>query len=368
MITGAKPKVLVIGELNTGLPEYEEFKTKFDCIRYELPLSKDQLISDLSTKFSDIQAIYGAWLGFVLLGGFKDDILAAAPQSLKVVSICSVGHDNYDGKAMADRGIILSNVPSDGAAEPVADLVLYNTLAAFRNFKISSENFGTDVNHTVQVRTMLNSGEFDRKTGKPVLASTKGYAFGEYVAGRPCLNPRNHHAVIVGFGNIGQTIARRLAGIGMHIHYVKRSKLLDAEEADFDFPVTYHATVSDAAAVADLVVIACPGTPETFHLINKDTIEGFAKPIRIINIGRGPVIDEEALVAGLELGKVVFAGLDVFENEPAVNPKLFGRQDVVLTPHVGASTVENFDFTAISAMKNIENVLLEGGDGFSRVN
>lgn len=363
-----RPKVLVIGDLNTELDEYKQFSTKFECIRYEVPLLREQLIQDFQTKFADVEAIYGAWLGFVLLGGFKDDLLAAAPASLKVISICSVGHDHYDGKAMAERGIILTNVPSDGAAEPVADLVLYNTLAAFRNFKISSAYLDAQVNHTVQVRKMLNSGEFDSVKGEPVLADTKGYAFGEYVAGRPCLNPRNHHVVIVGFGNIGVTIAGRLAGIGMHIHYVKRTPLLAAEEADLGFPVTYHQSVADAASVADLVVIACPGTAETYHLINGDIINKFAKPIRIINIGRGPVIDENALVAGLELGKVVFAGLDVFEEEPKVDPRLFGRQDVILTPHVGASTVENFDFTAVSALKNIENVLLEGGSGFSRVN
>lgn len=367
-MVGSKPKVLVIGDLNTSLPEYKEFQTKFDTIRYEVPLDRNQLVADFKSKLSDIDAIYGAWLGFVLLGGFKGDILAAAPESLKVVSICSVGHDHYDGKSMADRGIILTNVPSDGAAEPVADLVLYNTLAAFRNFKIHESNFGLDVNHTVGVRAMLDSGKFDTKSGKPVVASTQGYSFGEHVAGRPCLNPRNHHAVIVGFGNIGQTIARRLAAIGMHIHYVKRSKLLEAEEADLGFPVTYHSTITDTALVADLVVVACPGTPETFHLIDSLVIDKFEKPIRIINIGRGPVIDEEALVAGLELGKVVFAGLDVFENEPLVHPRLYGRQDVILTPHIGASTVENFDFTAVSAMKNIENVLLEGGEGLNRVN
>lgn len=106
---------------------------------------------------------------------------------------------------------------------------------------------------------------------------------------------------------------------------------------------------------------------KTYHLIDGLVISSFAKPIRIINIGRGSVIDEQALVDGLKLGKVLFAGLDVFENEPNVHPELFGRQDVVLTPHIGASTVENFDYTAIYAMKNIEDIL-GGGPGLSRVN
>lgn len=367
-MTVSKPKVLFVGDLDTSLPEYKQFASKFECITYEVPRSKEDLCNDFKTKLSDIQAIYGAWSGFNLLGGFRNEILDAAPASLKVVSICSVGFDRYDGKAMAERGILLTNVPSDGAAEPVADLVLYNALAAFRNFKLASDNFTLKVNDTVGARRMQDSGEFDSATGKSVLADPQGFAFGHFVAGRPCLDPRNHNAVIIGFGNIGQTIGSRLAAIGMNIHYVKRKKLLEQESAGLGYPVTYHPTVNDATLVADLVVIACPGTPETFHLIDRETILLFAKPIRIINIGRGPVIDEEALVEGLELGKVVFAGLDVFEKEPKVHPKLFGREDVILTPHVGASTVENFDYTAVVAMKNIENVLLEGGSGLNRVN
>lgn len=362
-----KPKVLIIGDLNTELPEYKQFSLRFECVRYTVPSTKEEVVADFRSKFQDVVAIYGAWLGFVLLGGFKDELVEAAPESLKVVLICSVGHDHYDGKQMAQRGIVLTNVPSDEAAEPVADLVLYNTLAAFRNFKMASDAFAPELNHTTASRKMADTNRFDSANGKVVMGPGDGYSFGEKIGGRSCLSPSNHHAVIVGFGNIGQTIARRLALVGMHIHYVKRTRLSDHEESSFGFPLTYHSTIMDAAAVADLVVIACPGTPETYHMVNKNVIEAWSKPFRIINIGRGPVIDEEALVAGLKSGKVLFAGLDVFENEPRAHPELFGRQDVVLTPHIGASTVENFDYTAVCAMKNIENVL-DGGEGISRVN
>lgn len=362
-----RPKVLVIGDLNTELPEYKAFSLRFECVRYTVPSTKEEVIADFHTKFHDVVAIYGAWLGFVLLGGFKDELVAAAPKGLKVVLICSVGHDHYDGAQMAERGIVLTNVPSDGAAEPVADLVLYNTLAAFRNFKMATAAFSLETNHTVASRRLADSNSFDPATGKVVLGPAAGYAFGEKIGGRLSLSPRNHHAVVVGFGKIGQTIAGRLALVGMHIHYVKRTRLPEEKEAEFGFPLTYHASIMDAAPVADLVVIACPGTPETFHMVDESVIAAFSKPFRIINIGRGPVIDEEALVAGLKSGKVLFAGLDVFENEPQAHPDLFGRDDVVLTPHIGASTVDNFDYTAVCAMKNIENVL-DGGEGFSRVN
>lgn len=363
-----KKKVLFIGELNHDLPQYKDFARKYECLHYTIPATKQEMIEAFQTKFNDILAIYGAWLGFVPYDGFQGDLLAAAPDSLEIISICSVGYDGYDGQQMRKRGMVLTNVPSDGAAEPVADLVLYNTLAAFRNFALASKGLLALLNHTVQVRRAQTQALFESSSGKlSQLSSVPGYSFGHFIAGRPCSNPKNHHAVIVGFGNIGRTIAQRLNLIGMHIHYVKRTKLTDAEEKNLEFPVTYHASIEDSTEIADLVVIACPANPETYRLLNKDTFDKFSKPVRVINIGRGPVIDEQALVDALKEGKVLFAGLDVFENEPAVHPELYGREDVILTPHVGASTVENFDYTAVCAMENI-NAVLEGRDAITPVN
>lgn len=350
-----KHKVLFLGDLNTQLAEYKRFAEKYECVPYTIT-TREQTVADFKTKFADVRAIYGAWLGFVPVGGFNDELVANAPPALKIIAVCSVGHDNYHGAQMKERGIVLTNVPSDGAAEPVADLVLYNAIAAFRQFRVCSENFTIDNNHTVQLRSRL-ADEFDAPSGKATLGTAQGYHFGHVVGGRACLSPRNHNVVIVGFGKIGQTIGARLHAIGMKVHYVKRSRLGDIEERALGFPVQYHRTLNDTVLFADLVVIACPATPETHHLVNKRILDSFANPVRIINIGRGPVIDEQALVDSLKSGNVVFAGLDVFEDEPKVHAELFGRQDVVLTPHVGASTVENFDHTAVEALRNIDRVL-----------
>lgn len=367
-LTNPQKKVLFIGDLNKDLPEYQLFSQKYECIHYKIPTTKEEMIEMFRTKFKDIDAIYGAWLGFIPFEGFQGDLLIAAPPSLKIISICSVGFDGYDGGQMRKRGIVLTNVPSDGAAEPVADLVLYNTLAAFRNFNFLRKGLLPEMNHTVATRVAQTEMSFDRQSGKLVpYPNAQGYSFGECVAGRACLSPRNHHAVIVGFGNIGRTIAARLSQIGMHIHYVKRTKLTDAEEQQMGFPVSYHAKIEDATDVADLVVIACPANAETYRLLNKKIFDKFAKPISVINIGRGSVIDEQALVDALKEGKVLFAGLDVYENEPCVHPELLGRDDVILTPHIGASTIENFDYTAVMAMKNIAAVL-EGEVALTPVN
>ncbi|KAK6465413.1 alpha-ketoisocaproate reductase [Scheffersomyces coipomensis] len=363
-----KPQVLFIGDLDTSLPEYIDFTTKFEVLTYKITTLKD-LLDKFETEFSQIEAIYGSWLGFVPLGGFKGEILEHAPSSLKVIAICSVGFDGYDGIEMAKRGIALTHVPSEGAAEPVADLVLYNTLASFRQFNKYERTF-KDNNHTVKFRKVLDDElEFDSEKGLTRLNTNHTeYHFGHYINNRPNLNPRNHNVVIVGFGNIGKTIGKKLNDIGMNVHYIKRTPLSTHEEEKLGYKATYHSNILSTKSFVDLIVIACPATPETKHLINDEIIESIEHPFRIVNIGRGIIIDEKSLVKGLKSGKVLFAGLDVYENEPTVNEELFDRQDVILTPHIGASTVENFNFTSIQALKNIENVLLQNGTGLNRVN
>lgn len=365
----SKPQVLFLGDLNKELPEYKAFAEKYECIHHTLT-TREQLIQDFGGRFSNIVGIYGAWLAFIPVGGLEGPLLEAAPKSLRVVSVCSVGHEHFNGKALRDRNIALTNVPLDEAAGPVADLVLFNALQAFRNFKPYNEVFTNSIHHTVESRTCLGkSAKFDTVTGKVDFSHVdrKAYAYGEYMASRPNMSPSGHHAVVVGFGLIGRCIGKKLSDLGMKITYVKRLPLSADEEAALGYKATYHESLAETYEFADLVVIACPATPSTKHLINATSIDAFAKPIRIINIGRGSIIDEQALVNGLESGKVVFAGLDVFEQEPNVHPGLLNRQDVYLTPHVGASTVENFDYAAASALHNIDDVL-KGGNGKTPVN
>lgn len=358
-------KVLFLAEPDSDLTAYEQFKHHYECIPYQLT-TPEKLIADFQTTLKDIDAIYAAWLGFIPFGGFSGEILANAPPKLKIITICSVGYDGFDEDAMASKGIVLTNVPSTGAAEPVADLVLFNALQAFRNFNLAIPIFNS-VKHSMFTRRQLDEGTYDSTTGLVKLGSGTTHSFGHISAHRPNLNPAGHTAVIVGFGKIGQTIGSRLHSIGLKIAYVKRNKLTTVHEQQLGYPVKYFKSLTEAKDHADLVVIACPGTAETRHLVNADVISAISKPFRIINVGRGTVIDEQALVDGLKSGKVLFAGLDVFENEPKVHPELFGRSDVILTPHIGASTKENFDHTAEVSLKNIE-LALAGKQPLTQVN
>ena len=351
-----KPKVLFIGELNQSLSQFLYFQSKYECIFYEIT-TREQFIHDLQDKFNDIVAIYGAWLGFTLIGGYRT-VIDYSPPNLKIIAFCSVGYDHDDAEILRNHGITLSNVPSDGAAEPVADLALYLALSSFRQFHMYSKNLPS-IPNTIDLRYQLADSEFDHERGKVLRTPGTGYNFGHYLNQRPNLSPRGHNVAIIGFGKIGQTIGKKLHDIGMKVNYIKRNKLLPHQELALDYPVTYHQKLTDVKNI-DLIVIACPATPETHHLINSTVIDSLSQPFRIINIGRGTVIDEEALVQGLKSGKVLFAGLDVFENEPSIHPELIGREDVILTPHIGASTVENFDYTAIKALENIHKVIETG--------
>ncbi|KAI5963344.1 uncharacterized protein KGF55_003136 [Candida pseudojiufengensis] len=361
-----KQKVLFLEK--PRIEELKRFETLFECIYYQVT-TVEQCVKDFQSKFKDIEAIYCGWMGFSQLGGFRGKLISFAPRNLKIITTCTVGHDHFDTKELTERGIILTNVPSNLAFEAVADMVLYNTIASFRNFKLYELNFKDEFTTTGVLRSSLIEGKFNKLEGKAEMKPELKGSFGEKCCGRANLSPRNHDVVIVGFGNIGRLIGKRLDLIGMNVHYVKRNKLTDSEEKNLGYNVTYHPTIEDTKEFADLIVIACPGSPSTKHIINSRIIDNMKKPFRIINIGRGSCIDENALIQGLKNGKILFAGLDVFENEQTtVNPELIGRQDVVLTPHIGSATTENYAHTALTSIENIETVLLNFDRPITNVN
>lgn len=165
----------------------------------------------------------------------------------------------------------------------------------------------------------------------------------------------------------------------MNIHYTKRTPLSSPSSSSSSaapnptsgqvpYPATYHGNSTDQKALqsilplADVVVFCLPGSPETKHLLNSQTIQLLPlQGSRIVNVGRGSVIDEKALLEdGLKAGKVISCGLDVYEKEPVVEHGLLGREDVVLLPHVGSSTIEVYEYSALRALDQIETVLGKG--------
>ena len=143
---------------------------------------------------------------------------------------------------------------------------------------------------------------------------------------------------IIGMGRIGQAVARRAKAFGMSIHYHNRRRLhSDIEDA---LEATYWDSLDQMLARMDVVSVHCPHTPGTFHLLSARRLKLMKKDAYVVNTARGEVIDETALIRQLESGDLAGAGLDVFEHEPAVNPKLAQMPNVLLLPHMGSATIE----------------------------
>lgn len=360
-------KVLFIGDLDESLPEFQEFSKSHEILRYKLT-TKEELLEKLANEFSSINAIYAGWLGFMSIGGLTSDIIDKLPSSLKVISITSVGYDSYDVSALKAKGIQLFNTPSLGA-EAVADTILWHVLESFRNFSLF-QKYTNEFKDTVKARNHLHSNEWDFSNGKVegnLNNFKKEYPFGEISGrGRFVTSPIGKNVGFVGFGKIGKATGKRLSSIGMNIKYYKTIELYREEELELHYKVEFFEKLIDMVKVCDVVILTLPCNAKTKGIINKEILDNVKKGCKLINVGRGILIeDEDYLISKLQSGDLSSYGTDVFTGEPSINPNLF-RDDITLTPHIGSSTKENFDSTAIFSLNNIEKVL-NGEEGESRV-
>jgi glyoxylate reductase len=235
----------------------------------------------------------------------------AGPQ-LKLIACFSNGVDNVDVEAAARRGITVTNTPNV-LTEDTADMAMALILAAPRRLA----------------------------EGARILTDRKGEWAGwspTWMLGRRIWGKR---LGIVGMGRIGTAVAKRAKAFGLSIHYHNRNRVrLDTEDA---LEATYWDSLDQMLARVDIVSVNCPSTPATFHLLSARRLELMQPSSYIVNTARGDVIDETALIKCLREGKIAGAGLDVFENEPAVNPKLLklaSEGKVVLLPHMSSATLE----------------------------
>jgi len=143
---------------------------------------------------------------------------------------------------------------------------------------------------------------------------------------------------IIGMGRIGQAVARRARAFGLQIHYHNRRRL--ADEIEQGLEATYWDSLDQMLARMDIVSINCPHTPATYHLLSARRLKLLKPSAYVVNTARGEVIDENELARMIEAGAIAGAGLDVFEHEPAINPKLLSSSRVVALPHMGSATIE----------------------------
>ena len=234
-------------------------------------------------------------------------LIAKAGPNLKLIANFGAGVDNIDVAAAHERGIAVTNTPGV-LTEDNADMTMALILAVPRRLVEGSE--------------VLQEDKF------------KGWA-PSWMLGNRLLGKR---LGIVGMGRIGQAVARRARAFGLQIHYHNRKPVPAAVEQELE--ATYWDSLDQMLARMDIVSVNCPHTPATYHLLSARRLKLMKPTAYIVNTARGEVIDENCMALMLEKGELSGAGLDVFENEPAVNPKLLKARNVVLLPHMGSATIE----------------------------
>jgi lactate dehydrogenase-like 2-hydroxyacid dehydrogenase len=238
--------------------------------------------------------------GLVQGGGTVTPVsLLDALPALEIISVFGVGYDGVPVDYCRKRGIKVTNTP-DVLTDDVADVAVGLILMTGRGF--------------VRANRFLRDGEWVRR----------GFDLTTKLGGRT--------VGIVGLGRIGKAIADRVEAMRMRVAYTGRKPR--------DVPYRYVGDVRSLAAEVDFLVIACPGGPATRHLVDEPVLAALGSKGTLINIARGSIVDEAALVRALAAGTIKGAGLDVFEDEPNVPPALLALDNVVLLPHVGSATRE----------------------------
>jgi glyoxylate reductase len=291
-----KPRVLVTREIPDEAIRRLKEHFAVESNQKDAPVSPNQLLRKLTGKD-----------GVVTLSTdiISDAVLAKNPQ-LKIVSNVAVGYNNLDVAAATRRGVMMTNTPGV-LDDTTADLTWALILAAARGLA-NADRF-------------VRSGKWKRwrmmeYLGQDVYGKTIG---------------------ICGFGRIGRRVARRAMGFDMKVLYASRSRATESVEQEFRASYVDKRTL---LRESDIVTVHLPLFPETRHYIGAAELALMKRTAVLVNASRGPVVDEKALVKALKSGRIAAAGLDVYEDEPALTPGLAALPNTVLTPHIGSGSFE----------------------------
>jgi lactate dehydrogenase-like 2-hydroxyacid dehydrogenase len=285
------PKILAVG---TGVDRVQQLLGE----RFEVVGKAD----------SEVRAI-------AVFGGHMriDGAFVATMPQLELVSSFGVGYDHIDATALAARGVIATHTP-DVLTGEVADLALGLLIATVRQLP--------------QVDRYLREGRW-LKAAYPLTTTLRGRKVG-----------------ILGLGRIGKAIAKRLQACDLEVEYHGRN-------AQPDVDLRYHPTLLGLAKACDVLMVVASGGAETKHIVNREVLDALGPDGILINVGRGSVVDEAALIQALRDKRILSAGLDVFEDEPRVPSELIAIDHVVLLPHVGSASVHTRNAMAQLVVDNL---------------
>jgi lactate dehydrogenase-like 2-hydroxyacid dehydrogenase len=253
------------------------------------------------------------------LGG---DVIARLPASVKAICCFSVGYDHVDLDAAKARGITVTNTP-DVLSEATAEIAMLLMLGAARRGYEAQQQIRTDTWADWSAAHQLGIQISSKRLG------------------------------ILGMGRVGLFMAKFARGFGMEIHYYTRSRLA----ADVELGAIYHDSAEELFQHSDILSIHCPATPDTHHFLNAERIKLLPDNAVVVNTSRGAIIDDNALIEALQSGKLFAAGLDVFNNEPNIDPRYKTLINTFLLPHVGSATIETRDAMGFRALDNLDKIV-----------
>jgi glyoxylate reductase len=302
-MAGRKKPLVVI---TRKLPDQVETRMRelFDArlVVEDRPMSQPELVA--AVKEADV-------LVPTITDRIDAALIAQAGPNLKLIANFGNGVDHIDVAAAAKKGMTVTNTPNV-LTEDTADMTMGLLLTVPRR---------------------LTEGANILKSDGKWVGWSPTWMLGRRIWGK--------RLGIVGMGRIGTAVARRAKAFGLSIHYHNRNRVAPVIEDELE--ATYWESLDQMLARMDIISVNCPSTPATFHLLSARRLALMQPSAYIVNTARGDIIDEDALIQMLQDGKLAGAGLDVFEHEPAVNPKLVKLVDkgkVVLLPHMGSATIE----------------------------
>ena len=264
----------------------------------DTPLSKPELIA--AVERADV-------LVPTVTDRIDAEVLAAAGPALKLIASFGTGVDHVDLAAAQRRGIVVTNTPGV-LTEDTADMTMALILAVSRRLAEGERLIRSGVWTGWGPTSMLGHRIWGKRLG------------------------------IVGMGRIGMALARRAKGFGLSVHYHNRRPV--PEEVENALEATHWESLDQMLAHMDIVSVNCPHTPATYHLLSARRLRLLQPQAILVNTARGEIVDEEELLRLLETRAIAGAGLDVFEHEPAIDPRLRALDNVVLLPHMGSATIE----------------------------
>jgi glyoxylate reductase len=293
-----KPLVVVTRKLpdviETRMMELFDVRLNVD----DHPMSQVELIE--AVKIADV-------LVPTVTDRIDSAVLSQASDKLRLIASFGTGVDHIDLASARQRGITVTNTPGV-LTEDTADMTMALVLATARRVS--------------EGERLIRSGNWQ---GWGPMSMLGHRIYGKRIG-------------IIGMGRIGTALARRARGFGLSVHYHNRRRIHAATEKELE--ATYWESLDQMLSRMDIISINCPHTPATYHLLSARRLKLMQKHAYLVNTSRGEVVDENALTRMLEKGELAGAGLDVFEHEPAVNPKLLRLDSVVLLPHMGSATIE----------------------------